>query len=311
MRARLVVAFAAVYLIWGSTFLTIRYALETLPPFLMAGFRFVVPGVLLYAWLRLRGAPRPARGHWKNTAFIGGLLLLGGNGGVSWAQQRVPSGIAALMIGFVPLWMVLLDWLRPGGKRPGAPVLWGLALGVTGMILLTSPWNAGAGVVDPAGAWALIAAALSWAVGSLYSRSAKLPSSLLMATAMEMMAGGVLLIAVGSLFGEWRGLDLAAVSAKSWASLAYLAIVGALVAFTAYAWLLQNTTAAKAATYAFVNPVIAVFLGWWVAGETLGSRTLGAAAFIIGAVVLIVLFRTAPRLAVDASKGRMLPHSSS
>lgn len=290
MKLRLAAAFAAVYLIWGSTFLTIRYALETIPPHLMAGARFVVPGLLLYAWLRWRGAPRPSKAHWKNTTYIGALLLLGGNGGVAWAQQRVPSGLAALMIGFVPLWMVLLDWLRPSGKRPPAPVLWGMGLGVAGMLLLTSPWDTSAGVVDPAGAWALIAAALSWAIGSLYARGAKLPP-LLMATAMEMLTGGALLLVAGTVFGEWRGFDVAAVSFKSWACLAYLAIIGSLVAFTAYAWLLQNTTAAKAATYAFVNPVIAVFLGWWLGGEALGPRALGAAAFIIGAVALIVLFR--------------------
>lgn len=289
MKARLSLAFAAVYLIWGSTFLTIHYAVLTIPPYLMAGIRFLVPGLLLYVWLRLRGLPKPAKGQWKNAGFIGALLLLGGNGGVSWAQQRVPSGIAALMIGFVPLWMVLLDWLKPGGKRPGAPVLSGLLLGVLGMLVLTSPWEEG--VIDPAGAWALMAAALSWAVGSLYSRSARLPSSLLMTTAMQMTAGGLLLLLVGTLFGEWASFHWQEVALRSWLSLAYLAIAGALVAFTAYAWLLQNTTAAKASTYAFVNPVIAVFLGWAVAGEEFTVRTAVASALIVLAVALIVLYR--------------------
>jgi len=289
MKMRLLLAFAAVYLIWGSTFLTIHYAVETIPPYLMAGIRFLVPGLLLYAWLRLRGTPKPAKGQWKNAGFIGALLLLGGNGGVSWAQQRVPSGIAALMIGFVPLWMVLLDWLRPGGKRPGTPVLSGLMLGVLGMLVLTSPWEEG--VIDPAGAWALMAAALSWAIGSLYARSARLPSSLLLTTAMQMTAGGLLLLLVGTIFGEWSAFHWQDITLRSWLSLAYLAIVGALVAFTAYAWLLQNTTAAKASTYAFVNPIIAVFLGWAVVGEEFTIRTAVASVLIVLAVALIVLNR--------------------
>lgn len=294
VRWLVLAAFAAVYVIWGSTYLAIRIAIETLPPFLMAGVRFLVAGALLYAWARLTGAPRPTRVHWRATAVIGAFLLFGGTGGVAWAEQTVPSGITALLIAAVPLWMVLLDWLRPGGSRPGGAVLLGLGVGFAGVIVLVGPGEiAGSGGVDPVGAAVIMVACLSWAVGSLYSRGAPLPDSPLLSTAMEMLAGGAILTAAGLVTGEASRVEPAAVSAASLAALGYLVVFGSIIAFNAYVWLLRNAATHRVATYAYVNPVVAVVLGWAVAGEEIGPRTLLAAAIIVGAVALITTARSA------------------
>ncbi len=289
----IVIALGAVYIIWGSTYLAIRIAIETMPPFLMAGTRFLVAGGLLFIWAMARGEPRPKRLHWRPVIIIGGLLLVGGNGGVTWAEQTVPSGTAALLVATVPLWMVLLDWLRPGGRRPGRMVFLGLALGLLGIVLLVGPRNiAGGTSIHLVGAGVIILAALSWSTGSIYSRSAKLPESPLVATALEMLAGGALLFLVGSISGEWGDLNLAQVSTRSLISLAYLILFGSIIAFTAYIWLLRVSTPARVSTYAYVNPVVAVFLGGAVLGETLSVNTLIAAAIIVSAVVIITINRS-------------------
>jgi drug/metabolite transporter (DMT)-like permease len=291
-RWQVATAFAAIYLIWGSTYLAIRLAIETFPPFLMASIRFLVAGIILYVWSRLRGASQPARSHWLSAAVVGGLLLLGGNGGVVWAEQHVPSGLTALLIGTVPLWMALLDWLRRDGAKPSNGVIVGLTLGFLGMALLIGPVElAGGDHVDLAGAAVLILASLSWATGSLYSRRAQLPASPLLATAMEMLAGGALLLIASLLVGEWARFDSSALSLRSWLALGYLIVFGALVGFTAYIWLLRVSTPAHVSTYAYVNPVVAIFLGWAFAGEPLTARTLLAAAVIVAAVVIITTYR--------------------
>ena len=294
-RLNVLAAFAAVYVIWGSTYLGIRFAIETLPPFLMAGARFLIAGTLLGGMMRLRGAPRPSLAQWGSASVIGGFMLLGGNGVVTWAEQRVPSGIAALMIATVPLWMVTLDWMQPGGMRPNGRVVAGVVLGFAGMVLLASPGElAGSKGVDPVGAGALVLAALLWSIGSLYSRRASLPGAPLQGIAMEMLAGGVLLTLTGMATGEWARIDLAAVSLRSVLALGYLTIFGSLVAFSAYVWLLKVTTPARAATYAYVNPVVAVFLGWALAGEPLAPRTFLAMAIIVAAVVITTIYREQP-----------------
>ncbi len=288
-----VAAFAAVYLIWGSTYLAIRWAIDTIPPFLMAGTRFVIAGAALYVWVRLRGTPRPAPYYWVPTAMVGGFLLLGGNGGVVWAEQLVPSGLTALLIATVPLWMVLLDWIR-GGTRPRAGVAIGLAAGFAGIALLVSPAEiAGGEHINPLGATVLVLASLSWAIGSLYSRKAKVPDSPFLATAMEMLAGGALLLLAGSVTGEWTRLEFSEVSARSMLSFVYLIIFGSLVGFTAYIWLLRVSTPARVSTYAYVNPVVAVILGAALAGEPITARALLAAVIILSAVVLITTYGTA------------------
>lgn len=288
---KVALALATVYVIWGSTYLAIRFAIETLPPFWMAGVRFLTSGILLYAWARWRGAPRPSRIHWRSAALIGGLLLVGGNGGVVWAEQRVESGVAALLVSTVPLWMVIFEWLRKGGTRPTLGVVAGLVLGFAGLVMLAKPGSAGA--LDPAGAAVLLLACVSWAWGSLRSRHVPLPKSPLLATGMEMLAGGALLMVLGLLTGEAGRLDLAGASLKSALALGYLVVFGAL-GFTAYIWLLRVTSPALVSTYAYVNPVVAVFLGWALAGEPLTGGMLAAAAVILTGVALITVFRNRP-----------------
>jgi len=293
-RWLVVAAFAAVYVIWGSTYLAIRFALETMPPFGMAGVRFLIAGGLLYGWMRWRGAPRPQWIEWRSAAIVGVLLLVGGNGGVVWAELSVPSGIAALIVSSVPLFMVALDWLL--GARPPRAVIVGLALGFTGVVLLVGPSNLSSGFSGSVpfhlpGVLALLAASLSWSIGSLYSKRSPWPKAPLVGISMQMLAGGAGLMVLALARGET--LDLAALSARSLGSLAYLIFFGALIGFSAYVWLLGVVSTAKAATYAFVNPAVAVVLGWWLAGEPLTARTLIAAAVIIAGVVLITTARSA------------------
>ncbi|MEX0979608.1 MAG: drug/metabolite exporter YedA, partial [Gemmatimonadota bacterium] len=295
-RGRVLAAYAAVYLVWGSTYLAIHFAIETLPPFLMAGVRFVVAGTILYGVLRVRGAPAPTRAQWQGAAVVGVLLLLGGNGSVVWAQQRVPSGIAALLVAMVPLWMVLIDWARPGGIRPRASVLAGLVLGTLGMLLLVGPENlAGSGRVDPVGAAVLVTGSLFWAAGSIYSRSARLAPPFV-ATAQQLLAGGAALLLFGVLAGEPAALDLAAISTRSLLALVYLIVFGALVGYTCYIWLLRVSPPAHVATYAYVNPVVALLLGWLLAGEALTARSVTAALVIVAGVAVVVLRRRRPPL---------------
>lgn len=294
-RIRLLTAFTAVYLVWGSTYLAILWSIETMPPFLMAGVRFLTAGAVLYLWAARRGAPRPTLRDWKHATVIGGLLLLGGNGGVVWAEEfGVASGLTALIVGTEPLWVVLLDGIRPRGNRPTMGEAVGLLAGFAGVALLVGPGDLeGAPRVHPLGAAVLVGATLSWAIGSLYSRDARMVDSPLLSTGMKMLAGGALLMGMGTVSGEWRALDLGAISLRSWVSLLYLIVFGAIVGFTAYLWILKHATLATASTYAYVNPAIAVFLGWALAGEAVTPRILVATAVIVGSVVLITLARTA------------------
>ncbi len=286
-------AMISVYVAWGSTYLAIRFAVETIPPFLMAGIRFLIAGGLLYAWRRLAGDKRPARLHWRSAAIIGSLLLLGGNGGVSWAEQQVPSGIAALLVGSAPLWMILVDTLRPhpARKRPGWVTYLGVLLGFAGIVLLVGPSELIGlkGYSNPVGFIVLTVAAFLWAMGSLYSREADLPDSPLLGTSLEMLCGGAGLIVLGTLTGQWSQLHLAAVTARSLAGLAYLIIFGSLIGFGSYTWLLRNAPTSLVSTYAYVNPVVAIFVGNLLAGEVITPRILISTAIIIGAVVVVTL----------------------
>ena len=293
-RAQILAAFASIYTIWGSTYLAIRYAVETTPPFIMGGVRFLVSGALLYIWARYRGAPTPTRLHWRNAIIAGGFLLLGGNGAVVWAEQFVPSGLTALLVSILPFWLVIIEWARPPKKRPGGAVLLGLVLGFIGIIVLVGPGDIGGqGNVSSVGALVLILGSLSWAIGSFWSRDASLPDSGLLTTGMEMLGGGALLLIVGVLSGELSHFDVYQVSRASAIGLAYLITFGSLLGFTSYIWLLDKVSPAHLGTYAYVNPIVAVLLGWAIAGETLSVRTAVAAAIVICAVALITTARSA------------------
>jgi drug/metabolite transporter (DMT)-like permease len=290
--AQVAAAFAAVYLLWGSTYLAIRFAIETLPPLLMAGTRFLIAGALLYAFVRLRGTAAPPRRQWKAAAVVGALLLLCGNGGVVLAERTVPSGVVALLVALVPAWMVAIEWVRPAGVRPTGRTLLGLVVGFSGMVLLVGPAElAGEGRIDLLGAALVLFGSAAWATGSIFARGADLPRNALLTTAMQMLAGGALLVLAGLARGEAAGVDVAAFSTRSVLSFAYLVVFGSLVGYTAYIWLLGVTTVARVSTYAYVNPVVAVLLGWGLAGESLSLRVLAAAAVIIAAVVVVTTGR--------------------
>ena len=285
------------YIVWGSTYLGMRFAIESMPPFLMASARFLISGIVLYAWRRRSGDPAPTRSQWKSTAVIGLFLLLGGNGGVVWAEQRIPSGIAALLVGAVPLWFVILDaLLRRFAPRfattrslPGWTALAGLTAGFGGIVLLISPTDlAGLGEhIDPLGGMVVVLAALSWSAGSLFSRSADLPASPLLSPAMEMIIGGTALGLLGTISGEWSRVDLAAITTRSWLGLGYLVVFGSLVGYATYTWLLRAAPTTLVSTYAYVNPVVAILVGNLLAEEELSPRVIISALIILGSVVLI------------------------
>jgi len=289
-RPRIIAAFAAVYIIWGSTYLAILYAIETLPPFLMASARFLTAGALLYAWSRARAPRAPTRAEWRAAFLVGAMLLLGGNGAVVWAEQTVPSGIAALLVAVTPCWMVVLDWLWRGAQRPGPRTIIGLLLGFGGIVLLIGPAAiADAGPVPIVGAGVLMLGSLSWATGSIYSKKVPSPPGALLFTGMQMLAGGALLFGLGAATGEISEIDIAAISLKSMLALGYLLVFGSIIGYTAYVWLLRVSTPARVSTYAYVNPVVAVLLGWALAGEALTLRMGVAAAVIIAGVALITI----------------------
>jgi len=285
-----IVAFAAVYVVWGSTYLAIRYAVQTMPPLLMAGARFSVSGVLLYGWARLRGAPRPTAVQWRVAALTGVLMLCLGNGSVGWAEQRIPSALAALIVAVVPLWMVLFDWVMPGGERPTLAVIAGVVVGLAGLVVLVGPERVDTGApVDVVGALVLVAASMAWAFGSVYNSRGERPDSAAMSTGLQMLGGSVALVVSGLALGEGHQASISHISAASWAGWLYLVTFGSLIGFTAYIYLLKEVSPAKASTYAYVNPVVAMLLGWAIAGESITPRTLVAAAIILGGVALITV----------------------
>ena len=289
MKARAWIALITVYLVWGSTYLAIRFAIETIPPFLSAAIRFLVAGAILYFWRRLSGDPAPRKAEWRSAAIIGLLLLLGGNGGLVWAEQRIPSGIAALFIATTPLWMVVIDALRAGGVRANWLTWLGVLVGLIGTALLANPWqtHTTSSALDPVGIIVLLMAALSWSIGSLYSRKASLPSSPLLGTGMEMLVGSLGLFVFGTLVGEWHQFHLATISLRSLGGLAYLIVFGSGIGFVAYTWLLRNAPTPIVSTYAYVNPVVAILLGSVIVHEPLEGIEIISALIIIGGVILI------------------------
>jgi drug/metabolite transporter (DMT)-like permease len=284
----IILAFAAIYVIWGTTYLGIRVAVETIPPFFMAGARFLFAGMLIFIILRVRNVPMPNRFHWRSAVFIGALLLVGGNGLVTWSEQQVSSSTAALVVATVPLWIALLNWLIFKGTRPGKRVTIGLILGLIGIGLLVGPGQIlGTASFSLTALLILLLAPILWSVGSLYSRQADLPENTFMVTAMEMLAGGALLLVAGLVSGEMSRLNVAEFSTRSLVALLYLTIFGSIVAFTTYIWLLKQVPATKVSTYTYVNPVFAIVLGWLILSETITATTIAAVIIIIMAVILI------------------------
>lgn len=291
MRTKIWLALVSLYIVWGSTYLAIRFAVETIPPFLMAGTRFLISGAILYAWRHAAGDPAPSRRQWRSAIIVGLLLLLGGNGLVSWAEQHVASGIAALMVASIPLWMVLIEALRRNGTKPDWKIVLGLLIGFGGLVLLvteSSGISAGDGL-DFAALGILLLAALIWSYGSIYSRDADMPRSSLLGTGIEMLGGAAGLFVVGTIAGEWQQLRLAEISTSSALGLAYLVVFGSLIGFVSYGWLLRNAPIPLVSTYAYVNPIVAIFLGAWLGSELITVRIVLSALIIIGSVVVINL----------------------
>ncbi|GAC1327888.1 MAG: drug/metabolite exporter YedA [Candidatus Dormibacteria bacterium] len=290
----MLMALATLYLLWGSTYLAIRIGIETLPPLLMASTRFVLAGLLMYGWAwqrgDLAGDGAPTRRHWLATLVIGGLLLACGNGGVTWGEQFVASGVAALLVATVPVWMALLAHLT-GQEKLTRLVSAGLALGIGGVVLVAHPWSGGIGQLK--GVAAVLFAALAWASGSLYARRARLPKSAILVTAMEMLCGGVVLFGLAALNGELGRVHPEHFSTRSMLAVLYLVVFGSIIAFSAYVYLLNHVSAALAGTYAFVNPAVAVFLGALVLHEPLSPAVVVGGAVIIAGVALVVAGRSA------------------
>jgi drug/metabolite transporter (DMT)-like permease len=279
-------ALGAVYFIWGSTYLAIRFTVETTPPFLSAAARFIISGAVLYVWRRSAGDPKPTPTEFRNAAKIGIFLLVGGNGGVVWAAQFIPSSLSALLVATVPLWMLLFNAIRPGGERPSPRDLSGILIGFCGAALLIGGTTDGATAKSFHGAIVVIVASIFWAVGSIYGKTAKLPDSSLITTGVEMLAGGAVQIVVAAAFGEFARAEVTAVSSRSAWAWTYLTVIGP-IAFVAYAWLLRNAPIPLVATYSYVNPLVAIFLGYGLGNEIISARILLAAGFIIGSVALV------------------------
>jgi len=289
MKSKIWLALLALYIVWGSTYLGIKVAIETIPPFFHGGVRFLISGFILVIWQRIAGYPLPTRKQWFSTAIIGSLLLLGGNGLVAWAEQFIPSGIAALIIASVPMFLVVGEAIRPNGVKPNWQGIVGLLIGFVGIFILIGPSEISGSTtkLNTFGIAALLSACLFWTIGSLYSKSADLPKSSLMNTGAQMLMGSMSLFIVSLITGELHGWDVTAVSARSLYGLSYLVLVGSLVGFVSYGWLLQNAPISLVSTYAYVNPIVAVLLGTWFANEKLEPRIWLATGIIIGSVIFI------------------------
>ncbi len=302
-------AFAMVYLFWGSTFLGVRYAVETIPPLLAVGARQILAGIILFPLALLRNKEKPALRHWLSGALVGGLLIAGGNGSIAWAESRqTPTNITAILVATVPLFMAILDWLRPGGTKPTARIIVALAVGLAGVGLLVSPsdpfLHTATDAVSPICAVVLFAGSICWAIGSISSRHLKLPRSPLLGTSIFAITGGAIVSLLGLALGEGKQLNFYHVSTQSLLATLYLAIFGSIVGLSAYTYLLRVAPAARVATYAYVNPVVAVILGWWLAGESLTARMIVAAAIILSAVALVV---TAPHPPEESTGQPIVP----
>ncbi|MEO8000190.1 MAG: drug/metabolite exporter YedA [Gemmatimonadaceae bacterium] len=287
-RLQLLLGFLCIYTLWGSTYLAIRIGVSTIPPFVMGGIRFIIAGSLLFGWGRWRGGVKPDREQWKNAAIIGVLLLVIGNGAVAWSEQRVDSGVASLLVATVPLWIVLGEMVQ--GRRPALLQWIGVAVGLFGVAILVMPSKGSSTQpIDRMGAAALMFGSLSWTIGSLFSRTARLATPSSMASGMQMLCAGVMMSFVSVASGEWARLDVASISTSSILALGYLIVFGSIIGFSTYMWLLGVARPAAVGTYAYVNPLVAVFLGVVVAGEKLPASATLAMIVIVTSVALVSL----------------------
>jgi drug/metabolite transporter (DMT)-like permease len=298
-RLQFAFAYTAICLIWGSTFLAIRFALGSFPPFLMAGMRFLIAGALLFAIAKVQGAESPTRKHWQSALITGFLLFLVFNGGLVLAVGRIHSSIVAVLSTTIPVWMVIIEWVRPNGTRPNIGIISGLALGLTGITILVQPWNylqsaSGAATTNVWGVAFSIMAMIGWALGSIFARSLTAPKSPLMTTSTQMLLGSVMLTSIGLVMGEWARFDIGRVSTSGLLALLFLIVFGSIVAYSAYMWLLRNASPTLVSTYTYVNPVVAIILGWALAGEPVTWLLMVALVFILGAIYCIARFRTPP-----------------
>jgi drug/metabolite transporter (DMT)-like permease len=309
-RMKFIFAYAAVCLIWGSTYLGVRFAIETLPPLLMAGVRFTIAGIIMFIWAKFAGAELPNRTEIRSAAIVGVLLVTVCNGLFTLAMGRVPSSIGALVATSLPIWMVLLDWVRPQGTRPHTGVIAGVAVGFGGIIMLVQPWKAFIGAhetspsVDMLGFGMMFIGTIGWAVGSIIARQVQLPKSPQMNTAVQLCVGGLVTLSLGLLSGELSQVHPEKFSMKSLLAFVYLIIFGSIAAFTAYSWLLRNVSAALASSYTYINPIVAIILALTLGGEHITLTMLLAMAIIMVAVALIARYRTAP-ISTQASSAKI------
>lgn len=285
---KVLLAFAIIYFVWGSTFLAIRVGVREVPPFLLAGMRFLVAGLVLYGWTRARGTPSPTLREWAAASFLAILIFVFDYGLLFWAERRVPSGIAAVMMATIPVFMAIFEIALLRTQRLTPRLAIALLVGMSGVAVLVShSVSFGEVPIDTAGACALIVAAISWSVAASLSRKMPLPAAKAMSSGAQMLAGGILLTMTAALFGEFRGFHVQAVSRGAWLALAYLIVAGSIIAFTAYVWLIHHESPTKVGTYAYVNPVVAVLVGYFLGGEGLGPRTIAGTLLVLVSVVVI------------------------
>jgi drug/metabolite transporter (DMT)-like permease len=285
-------AFAIIYFVWGSTFLAIRVGVREVPPFLLAAMRFSVAGLILYGWMIARGEPSPSARQWRSAFLVALLAFVFDYGLLFWAEQRVPSGLAAVMMATIPVFMVLSEIMFLRTQRLTVRLSFALLIGIAGVAVLVSrSLSLGGAPIDGAGAVALIIGAMSWAVASALMNKLALPPSKVMSSGAQMLAGGVLLALTAAALGEFRNFHPSTVSPRAWLSLLYLIVAGSIIGFTAYVWLLHHESPTKVGTYAYVNPVVAVLIGYFLGGETLGPRTMVGTLFVLISVVVITTTR--------------------
>src|ERR1700693_3633108 len=305
---KVLLGFAIIYFVWGSTFLAIRVGVREVPPFLLAGMRFLVAGIVLYGWMRARGTPSPSAREWRAATFLAVLIFVFDYGLLFWAERRVPSGIAAVMMATIPVFMTIAEIVFLRTQRLTLRLGLALLVGLAGVaVLVGHTMSLGEAPVDTAGACALIVAAVSWSVAASLTRRLPLPAAKAMSSGAQMLAGGVLLTLTAALLGEFRGFHVQMVSRGAWLALAYLIVAGSIVAFTAYVWLIHHESPTKVGTYAYVNPVVAVLLGYFLGGEALGARTVVGTLLVLVSVVVIT---TTPKRKVEpeaAGKDAGLP----